>query len=141
MAANQMMTESSVAGATERANRSQRVADSSIAAHLDLPKKFGYRPTADLSGEAAAALDALKATGMAIEINTAGWSLPAREAYPSPGLLRAARERKIPLLINSDAHFPEFLTRDFNRARELAREAGYGELVRYEQRRALPVPL
>ena len=78
-----------------------------FAAHLDLPKKFGFRPTIDLAQEAHTALDALAAAGMAIEINTAGWSLPAREAYPSLDLLRAARERDIPLLINADAHRPE----------------------------------
>jgi len=38
MTANQMSTESIVAGSTERANRSQRVADTSIAAYLELRK-------------------------------------------------------------------------------------------------------
>src|SRR3954470_14111922 len=38
MVANQMVAESHVAGSTERAGRSQRVADSSLAAHLDLRK-------------------------------------------------------------------------------------------------------
>jgi methyl-accepting chemotaxis protein len=38
MVANQMITETHVAGSTERAGRSQRVADSSLAAHLDLRK-------------------------------------------------------------------------------------------------------
>ena len=33
-----MITETNVAGSTERAGRSQRVADSSLAAHLDLRK-------------------------------------------------------------------------------------------------------
>jgi histidinol-phosphatase (PHP family) len=109
--------------------------------HLDLPKKFGHRPTLDLSADSAAALDAIADAGMAIEINTAGWSLPAREGYPSLDLLREARRREIPLLINADAHFPEFLTRDFERARRLARDAGYSELVRYENREAIPYPL
>ncbi len=36
MVANQMVTESTVAGANERAGRSQRVADSTLTAHLDL---------------------------------------------------------------------------------------------------------
>jgi histidinol-phosphatase (PHP family) len=106
--------------------------------HLDLPKKFGHRPTVDLSAEAHAALDAIAAAGMAIEINTAGWSLPAAEAYPSLELLREARRREIPLLINADAHFTEFLIRNFDRARDLAREAGYTELVRYELREPYP---
>lgn len=112
-----------------------------FAAHLDLPKKFGYRPTVCLAAEEAAALDALAAAGMALEINTAGWSLPVGEAYPAPYLLREARRRGLPLLINADAHFAEFLTRDFERARLLAREAGYTELLRYEGRRGIPVPL
>src|SRR5882757_2789575 len=38
MVANQMIAETHVAGSTERAGRSQRVADSSLAAHLDLRK-------------------------------------------------------------------------------------------------------
>ena len=109
--------------------------------HLDLPKKFGYRPTVDLGREADAALDAIAAADMAIEINTAGWSLPAGEAYPSLELLRAARRRSIPLLINADAHFPEYLTRNFDRAAALARQAGYTELARYERRKRFSIPL
>jgi len=124
--------------------RIRQMAESGVydfAAHLDLPKKFGHRATVDLTAEAHAALDALAAAGMAIEINTAGWSLPAKEAYPSLELLRQARAREIPLLINADAHFTEFLTRDFDRARDLAREAGYSELVRYEGRGQITYPL
>src|SRR5439155_4385584 len=58
--------------------------------HLDLPKKFGFRPTADLSVEEDRALDAIAAAGMAIEINTNGWNLAATEAYPALNLLRKA---------------------------------------------------
>lgn len=112
-----------------------------FAAHLDLPKKFGFRPTVDFTRQAHEALDAIARADMAIEINTAGWSLSAQEAYPSLDLLRAARERNIPLLINADAHAPAHLTRNFERARALAAEAGYGELVRYERRRRIPYPL
>jgi histidinol-phosphatase (PHP family) len=118
--------------------RVRQMAESGVydfAAHLDLPKKFGHRPTVELAREEAAALDALAAAGMAIEINTAGWKLPAQECYPSPALLRAARDRGIPLLINADAHHPEHLTYEFPRARTVAREAGYRELVRYAGRR------
>lgn len=112
-----------------------------FAAHLDLPKKYGHRPTVDYTRESRAALDAIAAADMAIEINTAGWALPAREAYPGLELLRAARERGIPLTINADAHRPDYLTRNFDRARDLAREAGYTELVRYEARQRFSIPL
>lgn len=109
--------------------------------HLDLPKKFGHRPSNPTMPEALEALDAIREADMAIEINTAGWSLPAAEAYPSPGLLHEARARGIPLLINSDAHFPEFLIRDFDRARRLAWDAGYRQLVRYDRRERIPYDL
>lgn len=112
-----------------------------IAAHLDLPKKFGFPPRDPLPAPAQDALDALAAAEMSIEINTSGWHVPAREAYPSAALLRAARERGIPLLVNADAHRPEHLVRGFARARELARSVGYEEVVRYERRRAVAVPL
>lgn len=102
--------------------------------HLDLPKKYGHRPTADFRKEQNEALDAIREADMAVEINTAGWSLSAQEAYPSLELLKQARRREIPLLINADAHSPAHLTRNFDRARELAREAGYSEVVRYEKR-------
>jgi histidinol-phosphatase (PHP family) len=124
--------------------RIRQMAESGVfdfAAHLDLPKKFGHRPTVGLTAERHAALDALAAADMAIEINTAGWYKPANEAYPTLEILREARSRDIPLLINSDAHSPEHLTRDFDRAYALAREAGYAGLVRYEGRKRYPVPI
>lgn len=109
--------------------------------HLDLPKKYGFLPTVDLTAEAQAALDAIAAAGLAIELNTAGWQKPINEAYPSSGLLRAARERDIPLLINADAHLPEDAAADYDRARALARDAGYTELVRFERRQRFAYPL
>jgi histidinol-phosphatase (PHP family) len=112
-----------------------------FAAHLDLPKKFGHRPSPELRPEEDAALDAISAAGMAIEINTAGWAMPARECYPSTSILMRARERDIPLLINADAHRRERLGYRFQDARILAIAMGYDQVVRYEQRRGIPVSL
>lgn len=112
-----------------------------ILAHPDLPKKFGFRPSVDLTELEDRALDRLAAAGMAIEINTAGWSLPAAEAYPAPSFLQRARTRDIPLTISADAHFPEHVARDFPRAYALARDTGYTELVRFDRRQMHRVPL
>lgn len=112
-----------------------------IAAHFDLPKIYGFLPTIDLMAEALGVLDAMAAAGMAIEINTRGWVRPCDEAYPSPALLAGARSRGIPLCINADAHRPDQLINHFDRARLLAREAGYTELVRFEKRTMHPLPL
>jgi len=109
--------------------------------HLDLPKKFGFLPTTDLTDEVNAALDVIAAAGLAIEINTSGWQKPIAEAYPASPLLRSAHELDIPLLINADAHLPIDAAADFPRARILARDAGYSELVRYDRRRRFFYPL
>jgi histidinol-phosphatase (PHP family) len=105
-----------------------------VLGHFDLPKKYKFHPTIDLSAEACEVLDAVAAADMAIEINTSGWDKPVGEAYPSLRYLREANRRKIPLLISADAHSAAEITRHFNRARELAAEAGYTELVRFERR-------
>jgi histidinol-phosphatase (PHP family) len=112
-----------------------------IAAHLDLPKKFGCVPAKDHTAEENLALDAIAEAHMAVEINTAGWHMPVNEAYPSLALLKKCRERDIPILISSDAHLPSTVSRDFPRALKLARDAGYPSLVRYEQHHQHTVPI
>ena len=112
-----------------------------IAGHLDIPKKYGFRATADLSAEITATFDAIAAAGMAIEINTAGWDKPAAEAYPTLTLLQQARQRGIPIAITADAHTPADLTRHFPQACALAREAGYNEQVWFQEREAQRIAL
>ncbi|MBN1558484.1 MAG: histidinol-phosphatase HisJ family protein [Lentisphaerae bacterium] len=97
-----------------------------VVGHLDLPKKFGFRPAdPDLREMAAPALDRIAAAGMAVELNTSGLHKEAREMYPSPLLLAMLRERDIPICFGSDAHAPEEVGRAFGEAIRAAREAGY----------------
>jgi histidinol-phosphatase (PHP family) len=112
-----------------------------VIGHFDLPKKFNFHPSVDLTAEALAALDAVAAADMAIEINTSGWDRPVGEAYPSLFYLQEANRRKIPLVINADAHRPDDVVRHFDRARLLARAAGYTEVVRFERRQRFSYPL
>ena len=109
--------------------------------HFDLPKKFKFYPDIDLTANAFAALDAIAAVDAALEINTSGWHKPVGEAYPALFYLEEARRRNIPLLINADSHDPNHVTRDFERARELAAAAGYTELIRYEKRNRYAYPI
>ncbi len=109
--------------------------------HLDLPKKYGFRPEADLSGEILATLNAIAEAGMAMEINTAGMHLPAGQVYPEPWILAEARQREIPILINADAHRAAHVTRSFEAAAGLAHAAGYTHLARYHHRERSAVPL
>ena len=78
--------------------------------HLDLYKKFGQRPSVDMSEHVNAVLDAIAQSGMAVELNTAGGHKDAREAYPSQGMVVGCRKRGIPMLVTSDAHHCSALT-------------------------------
>jgi histidinol-phosphatase (PHP family) len=113
-----------------------------VVGHLDLPKKFGFRPPEkDIAEMVRPALDCIAAAGMSIEINTAGLRKQVGEIYPSATILALACERQIPITFGSDSHTPGDVGRDFDRAVALAREAGYTQCARYRARRKRLVPL
>ena len=102
-----------------------------VIGHLDHAKKYGGRPDGEaVAAAASAALRAVAAAGVAIELNTGGWRKPVAESYPGPALLAEARSLGIPLVLGSDAHRPGDVGHEFARAAGLAREAGYDTLLR-----------
>jgi histidinol-phosphatase (PHP family) len=123
-----------------------RLADSRLfdaVGHLDLPKKFGYRPSDHtLRKMAGPALDRVAKAGMGMEINTSGLRKPVGKIYPCPLLIAMACERGIPICFGSDAHRPEDVGADFDYALDLARGAGYTHYFRVRQRskELLPLP-
>ena len=117
-----------------------RLAD--VVGHLDLPKKFGHRPSdRDLREMAQPALDRVAKAGMAIEINSSGLRRPVHEIYPSALLLSLAKERDIPICFGSDAHLPDEVGWQFDALLALARSAGYTHAVQYRRRQSLPYVL
>jgi len=111
-----------------------------VLAHLDYIGLWGHQPGPAARRELDAALDALAASGGALELNTDRISDPAGVMYPSPAILRAARDRGIPLVIDSDAHEAEHVGRLLDEAIALARESGYRETVRLSDRALVPLP-
>ena len=83
----------------------------------------------------------LQPTGAVLEVSTAGLRKAAHEIYPSRDFLEAAHHRHIPIVINSDAHAPEEVAYEFDRAYALVREVGYTEVMRFEKRKAVPVEI
>lgn len=100
--------------------------------HPDLVKIFGARPA---SFDYKSVADAIAESGVAVEVSTAGLRRPVGELYPDRDLLVACRERSVPVTLGSDAHSPELVGRDFDRARELMRSAGYETITVFEERR------
>jgi histidinol-phosphatase (PHP family) len=112
-----------------------------IVGHIDLSRKFGHWPRVDLQSEIEAALAALAATEMVVELNTSGWHKPCASAYPELSILRRCREHGIAVTLSADAHRPEHLLRDFQRGVERLRAAGYAEVARFAGRRRSFSPL
>lgn len=109
--------------------------------HADVIKVCGYRPAEDISELYDEAAATFAAAGVCAEINTAGWRKPVGEVYPAPRLLQAWRRAGVPVLINSDAHVPEDVGRDFARAAAFARESGYTEVATFSARTRRMVPI
>jgi histidinol-phosphatase (PHP family) len=111
-----------------------------VLAHPDLPKRWGHACGADLEELEDAALEALAAAGMALEINTSGLRHPVAEMYPAPCLLWRAREAGVPLTFGSDAHRAADIGAGFAEALALARSAGYGAWLRLSDRESITLP-
>lgn len=103
-------------------------------AHPDLAKKFGFRPPGDLRRYYEPTIAAAVASGTAFEVSTAGLHKPVGELYPSADFLTMAHAAGVPVLINSDAHAPEEVGRDFDLAVAAVRAAGYAETARFTGR-------
>ncbi len=112
-----------------------------ILGHPDVVKKFGFRPDRAYDDLLRGALEAVKAAGMALDVNTSGLRYPCREIYPSRRMLEMAREMEIPVTLGADAHKAEHVGAGFDEAVKLLRSVGYSTLARYEARRAESVPL
>ncbi|MDW7738684.1 MAG: histidinol-phosphatase HisJ family protein [Bacillota bacterium] len=112
-----------------------------IIGHLDVIKKFGYRPDEDLEPYWVKTAQILKETDTCLELNTAGRDVPVGEFYPDRRMLEICSAEGVPLTVGSDAHSPEQVGRYFDQAEDLLREVGYKELAVFEKRIRRSIPL
>ncbi|HTV76525.1 MAG TPA: histidinol-phosphatase HisJ family protein [Candidatus Baltobacteraceae bacterium] len=106
-----------------------------IIGHADLPKKFGHKPGGDCTALYEMFLDAAVKSGCAIELNTAGLRKDCKEIYPSREILQLAFQKGVPITFGSDAHAPGEVGMNFAEAVQLARDAGYRDCCRFENRK------
>lgn len=111
-----------------------------VLAHFDYISLWGHEPGALAQPQIDAALDALAASGAALELNSDRFSDPAGVMYPSVAVMRAARERGVPLVIDSDAHEAAHVGRLWDEAMAQARAAGYRETLRLSDGSPVPLP-
>jgi histidinol-phosphatase (PHP family) len=79
--------------------------------------------------------------GVCLEVSSAGLHKRHGKLYPNVELLAEANARGVPITLASDAHVPQNVGRDLDRAIEHARTAGYETVTVFEKRQARQEPL
>jgi histidinol-phosphatase (PHP family) len=110
-----------------------------IIAHPDLVKYWGpshreRRPQGDLRRYYEPAVAAIAEAGVAVEVSTAGLRKPAGELYPARPFLEMCLDAGVPLALSSDAHRPEDVGADYDRALAQLAELGVSELCAFARR-------
>jgi histidinol-phosphatase (PHP family) len=108
-----------------------------ILAHPDLVKVFAGRvpvPDGDLRRFYERAMDGIAESDVAVEVSTAGLRKPAGEIYPAPAFLEMCLDAGRPVALSSDAHRPEDLGYEYERALELLEGLGVSEIAVFERR-------
>lgn len=115
-----------------------------ILAHPDLVKVWGRArplPNRDPRHFYEPAVEAIAASGTAVEVSTAGLRKPVGELYPSRGFAEMCIEAGIPFALSSDAHLPEQVGFEYERALAFLAELGVEEICVFERRRRTLAPL
>jgi histidinol-phosphatase (PHP family) len=145
----------SVWGAGESADRIwqryfQTVATSALSGlydiigHPDLVKVWGSGapvPDRDPRYFYEPAVEAFAEAGVAVEVSTAGWRKPVAEQYPAVPMLEMLVDAGCPLALSSDAHVPDQLGHEYERAVELLQSLGVREIAVFERRQRRLEPL
>jgi histidinol-phosphatase (PHP family) len=118
---------------------SARCGQFDIIAHPDLVKYWGPAhpqriPDGDLRYFYEPAVEAIVEAGVAVEVSTAGLRKPAGEIYPARAFLEMCLDGGVPVALSSDAHRPEDVGGDYERALELLADVGVRELSVFERR-------
>ncbi len=116
-----------------------------ILGHVDVIKVFGHRPEQQDETKLHEIYDyiveKIAHSNIAVEISTAGLRKPVGELYPSPPIMERLATKKIPLLLNSDAHRPEHVGEDFNQGLKYMEQYGIKQIVTFNQRKPTIVEL
>jgi histidinol-phosphatase (PHP family) len=115
-----------------------------ILAHPDLVKMWGGRrprPEGDPRRFYERAMDGIAESGIAVELSTAGLRKPVGEMYPDRAFLEMVIDAGNPIALSSDAHAPDQLGYEYDRAVELLADLGVREIAVFERRERRLEPL
>lgn len=115
-----------------------------VLAHPDLVKVWGRdrpAPSGDLRRFYDRAMDGIAESDVTIEVSTAGLRKPVGEIYPAPAFLKMCLEAGRPVALSSDAHAPDQLAFEYERAAELLESLGVDHIAVFDRRRRRLEPL
>jgi histidinol-phosphatase (PHP family) len=115
-----------------------------VLAHPDLVKVWGRSrplPDRDLRHFYEPAVEAIAESGIAVEVSTAGLRKPVGELYPAREFAEMCVEAGAAFALSSDAHLPEHVGFEYDRAVEFLDGLGVGEICVFEQRQRSLAPL
>ena len=105
-----------------------------ILGHMDLIKIFKFTPKKDIRVLAGGAINAIKKSGIVVELNSAGLRKPANEIYPSDALLQMLADADVPITLSSDAHSVAQVALNYDKIYAKAREFGYDKIAVFKNR-------
>jgi histidinol-phosphatase (PHP family) len=112
-----------------------------VICHIDLPKKFGRKPSRNFDKEFDEIITIIKDKDLTVELNTSGYDNPVSEAYPGPDIIKKCHKAGVSMTLGSDAHHPDDVGRHFDRAISLLRSAGYTHLASFTGRRRADISI
>jgi histidinol-phosphatase (PHP family) len=112
-----------------------------VLAHVDVCKKFGYRPESEPIHLYERVVRAAVASGTAVEVSSQGLRKPAREVYPSPTFLQMFHNAGVKITLASDGHRADEAAWGHREVVAAAAAAGYSSHLHFDRRRSSEVPL
>lgn len=78
---------------------------------------------------------------MSLEINTSGFRKTIGIQYPAVWILKQARKRNISITIGSDAHAPEHIAKNLEKAIKIAKEVRYNSICIFKNRKKAEIEI
>ena len=117
-------------------------------AHITYPHRYFFKRSGisvnmdDYKKQTAELFSLLAEKEIALEINTGGLRQPLNKLSPEADLVKRFRELGGKYVtFGSDAHYVEDLAKDFDKAAEAARYAGFQSCVFFQNRNPMEIPL
>jgi len=106
-----------------------------VVCHLDLLKKFGWKPAGSFDNNFDSILATIKSEDLAVEINTSGYNHALQEPYPAQDIIKRCHEKGIRITLGSDAHKPADVGQHYDKALPMLIAAGYRHLATFTRRK------